>query len=429
MAFALDTSRVLRSYAQLDALVRAVIAADPSDEDHFIEWKGWLDLSSRKGQFAVSRAIIGMSNRTVALASTRFEGCSYVIVGAEAGAAGGVAPIDQAPLNQGLSRYLGQASPTFQAQSVDIDGRSVMVFTIEAPRDGDPIFSTATEFGDEVQTVRSGSIFVRKGARTEYANHGDLAALQHRLLSRSSTPSLSGIEAQWSSELLMPRLDLGGPAVQAAVDAEWTALGDPPKVARADRLSVIAGWDYVSAADARAYERQVQAYLELFRKDVPARAQAAAFELGSKSGVRLVATNGTEEVLTDVQVRIELPETLWILHEEPECEFPSRPKRPDASPFADMHASTFASLRNTRVPNLDAARHGTSLTMSFGDLHPGASSASTELVILGKPSAPAVVKVAVTTTAGNRRGRQASSLDVHLGDTTLQAAELIAAAE
>ena len=429
MAFALDTSHVLRSYAQLDSLVRAVIAADPSDEDHFIEWKGWLDLASKKGQFAVSRAIIGMANRTVALASTRFEGCSYVIVGAEAGAAGGVAPIDQAPLNQGLSRYLGQASPTFQAQSVDVDGRPVMVFTIEAPRDGDPIFSTATEFGDEAQTVRSGSIFVRKGARTDYANHGDLAALQHRLLSRSSTPSLSGLEAHWSSEQVMPRLDLSGPAVQAAVDAESSALGDPPKVARAGTVSVIAGLEYVPASEARAYERQVQVYLELFRKDVPARAQAAAFEIGRRSGVRLVVTNRTEEVLTDVQVRIELPEALWILHEEPECEFPSRPKRPDASPFAQMYSSTLGGLRNTRMPSLHASRHGTSLTMSFGDLHPGASSASTELVIFGSPSAAAIVKVETTITAGNRRGRLNSSLDVHVGDTTLQAAELIAAAE
>ncbi len=93
MTLRIDSSRAFRTHEELEALLRAVMAADEHDETSWLEWKSKLDLATKDGQFAVARAILGLSNRSVEDAVRQCEGCGYVIVGADHTGLHGVATV------------------------------------------------------------------------------------------------------------------------------------------------------------------------------------------------------------------------------------------------------------------------------------------------------------------------------------------------
>src|SRR5580704_1098833 len=109
VAISIDTTRALRGYADLTALVRAVIAAGPDDESDWVEWKSTLDLSNKRGCFVVARAVLGLANREPDRAAVTCEGLGYVLVGAEPGNAVGITTIDPATFTSIIEPYFGGA--------------------------------------------------------------------------------------------------------------------------------------------------------------------------------------------------------------------------------------------------------------------------------------------------------------------------------
>ena len=180
MAVDIDTSKALRGVADLQRLVTAVAEADSEhDEPDWLEWKSTLDLSAKEGCFPVARAILGMANRLPDRAALTCEGLGFVVVGAEPSSCPGIATVDPATLTQLIEPYVGGADgPAWTPTYVPADGVTVLVVTVEAPGQGDPIFTLRREF----DKARSGVVFVRKHGCTVPADAGDMDALQARLV-------------------------------------------------------------------------------------------------------------------------------------------------------------------------------------------------------------------------------------------------------
>lgn len=181
----IDTSRSLRTYDQLVALVRAVASAGIEDESRSLEWKsGYPNLGDVESSFAISRAILGLANRPVDVAQTQFEGTGYVLVGVEPGRIGGQQVPDSADLLNALRRYTGHGRPLWDPRTVNVDGVSVLVVTVEPPRPGDRIALLHKSFqGAKGSLVAEGTVFVRQPGATERASRADMEMLQDRLLS------------------------------------------------------------------------------------------------------------------------------------------------------------------------------------------------------------------------------------------------------
>jgi len=187
MPIELDTRAAIR-HPDLGRVIQAVVDADAHDEADWIEWKSDLDLSTKKGCFSIARTILGMANRMPVAASLVFEGLGYIVVGAEPGNLLGVVSVDPADLDQILEPWLGGVEgPRYMPTYVLIEGKKVLIVVVEAPKNGDPIYTLRKEF----EGGRDGDVFVRKSGRTERANSADLKALMERAAAVSAaTPDL-----------------------------------------------------------------------------------------------------------------------------------------------------------------------------------------------------------------------------------------------
>lgn len=75
----------------------------------------------------------------MAAAQPTFEGCAYLLAGIEPGNVVGVDRVDPADLDDALSKYVLPAQPRWSPNYLTFNGVDVLVITIEAPREGDPI--------------------------------------------------------------------------------------------------------------------------------------------------------------------------------------------------------------------------------------------------------------------------------------------------
>lgn len=137
MALNIDTSRPLRTQRQLGDLLTAIDGANASDESYSVEWKSAFDLRKAAGHFPVAKCILGMGNRPVRKAKAMFEGCAYMVVGMEPGSVLGVDVPDYADLQPWIETYTGADGPDWSPQQVTYKGVTVLVITVESPRDGD----------------------------------------------------------------------------------------------------------------------------------------------------------------------------------------------------------------------------------------------------------------------------------------------------
>jgi hypothetical protein len=180
MALAVDIARALRTRAELISLVEAIRDADPNEhESDWVEWKRELNLGADAGHtFEAARHILGFGNRDPAAVASYCEGTAYLVVGAEPRAVQEVPPWDPADLDNWISRYVASGAPRWRADRVEVDGKQVVVFTIEAPSPGDRICTLQRGF----DRTPAGRIFVRRGGKTHEASPAEIAHLEARLL-------------------------------------------------------------------------------------------------------------------------------------------------------------------------------------------------------------------------------------------------------
>lgn len=183
MALDLDVSRPLRGIEARRDLVRAVVVAHPGDESEWLEWKSDLDLTTKQGCFHVAKAILGMANRPVEVAARACGGYGYIVVGVEPENLAGVLMPDPSQWIELVEVYLrGEATPPWEWTIVPAHGKDVLVVTVDPPQDGDPLWPLRKE----INSYRSGTLFVRKPGKTEPALAEDVDALGRRLLAGTS---------------------------------------------------------------------------------------------------------------------------------------------------------------------------------------------------------------------------------------------------
>lgn len=178
MALDLDVSRPLRGIDGRRDLVRAIVSAHSGDESDWIEWKSDPDLHAKSGCFHVARVILGMANRPVGAAARTCGGFGYVAIGVEPGNLNGVEMPDPSQWIDRVEVYLkGETGPSWEWMIVPFDGADVLVVTVDPPQDGDPPWPLRKE----LDSYRSGTLFVRKAGKTEPALAEDVDALGRRL--------------------------------------------------------------------------------------------------------------------------------------------------------------------------------------------------------------------------------------------------------
>lgn len=184
MAISLNTA-ASGSGEEAAAVIDAVLAASPTDELDWIEWKSILDLTSKPVQGTLARHILGMANRQPERASAHAGGQGFLVVGAEPGNRCGIRAADPASLSQAIDTFLGQERPSWTMHYDERDGSNVLVITVAAPQPGDPIFTLHKELrivspsGKQKEYPR-GTIFVRHLGRTEIAKPEDISGLLER---------------------------------------------------------------------------------------------------------------------------------------------------------------------------------------------------------------------------------------------------------
>jgi hypothetical protein len=163
--------------AGLPTLVRAIVAAAPDEpETDALEWKGALELSSRKARFQIARTLLGFGNRTVEKARATFGGHAYLVAGAEPGKLSGVVLPDPAELENALDAFIAQGHPSWRLHRVEVDGVTVAVIEVMPPAAGDPICCLRSTY----DTAIAGRVFVRRQGQTCEAGPDAIRALEER---------------------------------------------------------------------------------------------------------------------------------------------------------------------------------------------------------------------------------------------------------
>jgi hypothetical protein len=177
VAISISTDRRLERAEDLVALVRAVLSA-PSDEPETdaLEWKGALDLSSRKSKFDLACQVLGFGNRSVASARRSFDGHAYLLCGVEPGNLCGVAMPDPATLTNALGTFVAHGHPSWRLHRVEVDGVTVAAIEVFPPSDGDRICTLQGDY----DKARAGRILVRRAGQTEEASPHEVRALEER---------------------------------------------------------------------------------------------------------------------------------------------------------------------------------------------------------------------------------------------------------
>jgi hypothetical protein len=330
MALKIDTSRALRTHKQLTELVEAVlVAAKAEPETHAVEWKSKLDLASEaEARFKLAKQVIAFSNRHPDDAAREFEGCAYIVIGAEPQALPTGVPVhDPAALDDWIGPFVGSDGPRWKADYVKVRDRAVLVVTVEAPRWGDPIQLLQKQFGN----FGAGRPFVRRqGKAVEPDQHG-MRMLEERL-KRVASRIQVGVEfgggrptfltyktsasnewAKWMGaerERLYKSSELETP--QPTGTTRDTVRG--PLALRSLNLSslqAIAG----ERRSQRTYEREVEEYLARARDTWHQLIWEDAIEK-RLADLELRLTNPTDQNYADVQVVITMPPAVHVFTDD-----------------------------------------------------------------------------------------------------------------
>lgn len=176
-----DTSQYPAGTLGWQELLGAIEKAAPGDESEWIEFKANLDLRQKINRPVLAKAIVAFANRDVARAAQHFHGRALIVIGLEPGNLIGAPEIDPAELHDAVQPYLADPAPRWDVQYLTHRGKSVLVVTVNAPQQGDPIHCIAKD-GDK---VRDGEVYVRNIGKSSPAKSADLRMLSTRLLTQA----------------------------------------------------------------------------------------------------------------------------------------------------------------------------------------------------------------------------------------------------
>lgn len=351
MPLGIPTDRAFRSRHDLCALVRAIRDAPSSEmEQDWIEWKAAEKLLASSCLGEIARHVIGFANRSPEEAARIVGGCAYLLIGVEPGRLASAEVIDSAQLDQGLERYLGTDGPQWRPDYVEVDGNTVLVVTVEAPRRGDRIHMLLKEYqkGDEEKSKKksypAGTVFVRKNGRTVHPpDPATMNMLLDRLLDRNVQIEVD-VSFSPGSAATIVALDANPDRIRAWLDRERRRL--LASVEAKDDLRDKNRWveqfipgiagirtgSILGTGDRRSpeeYRDEVNKYLAHAEAKVAAQARARAVEQVAPI-LEVMVTNGTERNFQVVKVEIAFMGQVTGYVDEREVwrdvDFPAAPK-------------------------------------------------------------------------------------------------------
>jgi hypothetical protein len=384
-----DTSKPLRSLPRLEELARAVFDAPASTQEmSCVEWKSEGNAADKKWRAELAKQVLGMANRDPDGAAAWFAGCAYVMLGVAPGELKGTPVYDSAKIESWLAPYVGRTpdGPEWISTYVEVEGKHVLVLTIEPPKPGDPIWTCRRDFSadpkaagyDPKIVLREGAIYVRHKASTEEATAADVAMLQRRLL--GGRRRIGGISVLVTPDSRAVPVDVNPETVAAWAERERRCLEPPPKPksesrtidfdelrasgslgSTADMLANLQqsladsmkGFDFGYQPDRRTrkeYDEQVEAYIDKATKVMPAFVLRRMFdrEMGR---VTFVVRNDTDDPMRKLQIQVHIAADgvrAFDYGDLPDVELPKRPVMPGKggrNVFAGLDAGMLAAPR------------------------------------------------------------------------------------
>jgi len=226
-----DFSELARRQSDRAAIVDYIFRTPGVQESDFLEWKSGYDLTQKPGRAATSKHLIAFANRDFAQAGRNAEGFAYLLLGVEPGNLPGVPQWDSADIENWLSPYVGPDLRYGPPDYVTVGGAQVLFLVVDPPRTGDPIYSMqkagAEQNGD---TLAEGTIFVRRGGKSERHTSADLKRLTARANTTIATPLELSVTLDGTGILVVnPRLLTAAARDSYIERQEKRLLGSPPR--------------------------------------------------------------------------------------------------------------------------------------------------------------------------------------------------------
>lgn len=383
MTIDIDVREAMRRPSELVALVEAIVAADAEDEATWVEWKSKLTLGVAADNFEVAKAVLSFANRLPDAAAQVCGGLAYVVVGAEAGGAVGVEPLDSAVIDDHLTKYLGTDGPVWSPHYVTVEGVKVLVIVVEAPQWGDRMHTLRKPFDGALK----GTVYVRRQAKSVPADDAEIRALEDRRERGLGPGRLDGLEVSGASR--MP--DDGVLVVDRTPDGmtDWLAARRKALVAHQQKI-VDTGKSQASnpyakswANSARVDEPAIDANLRVCEERIYD-AQCRWLIANRYGMLTLAVKSSRSDTLQDVELRLTI-DSSWTAFEENDADLDDMEDLPPAPPLAGL-ASSLASVWKTNAlasqlvssiripsarynPNIDIAADA--ITLRLGQLRPG----------------------------------------------------------
>jgi Putative DNA-binding domain len=406
-------------------LVEAVRDAAPHEQEtNALEWKGSLDLSSKRDQTKIVKAVLSFANRQPDEASRAFGGCAYLLVGVEPGALAGIQPIDAAKLESSLVSYIG-SDVQWRPDYVDVDGRSVLVVAVEPPQWGGPAHPVRKSFSDGAgELLSDGDIFVRHHASSDPAKATDIDALSRRA-ARAPGDELD-VDVRLTNETPLRRLDLREESVQKFADERrqilLRSLSAPGSVYGGFPTGLVAG-EFRTKTD---YQNQVEKYAQELTEKLPS-VLAARSILMNVGRLELDIVNDTAHPFARVRVELLIPDDVPVCVWQDEAQNDNRHELPPSpAPYgkgsrghAGILIPDLVSPFMTKpawVPSL--GRSGDKRTVVFADKDVRAESTAElpYIWLIVDDKAPVVIPIEWRATAHDAKKKVRGTIDVKVAD-------------
>lgn len=424
----IDATRAMRTDDELYSLIEAVHGS-PADaqETNWLEWKSGLELTSAAGKFAMTKAILGFSNRSVEQAQLACEGVAYMLVGVQPLTAAGIEVIDHADLGQGIGSYTN--GTRWRPFYIPFAGVTVLVIVVEPPRPGDPIHTLRKAY----ERFYKGTIFHRGTAHTEPAGPDEVDMLGKRLLQGMQEPALDLALACTADPLARLHVDdkqlddwLRRREVYVRANSGKPADNPAPRARSAGSVGIAGlsaldlggsigvaglGGIFANRENAAEFEKRVKKYLATMRHCLLDNIIREIVLDEDANTVRFQVSNETDASVSGVQLTVRVPKAgLRVYASPPRAdEFPPLPTWPDS--LDQMRRNIFtAELRPQALDfhlNSDSVVEKEDVfevTWSVGDLRPRERSGDFTITVVAGPKAPEMIDVEMVASAMDRRG-------------------------
>jgi hypothetical protein len=302
MPLGVDLTRPLRSRADQLALVVAVRDAPAAEpETNYLEWKGTLELVDKA-------ALRTRSHRGSVTPASK--------------------PSTRPKLEARIAAYVG-ANVQWRPDYVELEGKSVLVVTIESPRWGEaghPVRKTFTDGGKTL--LKDGAILVRRHASTTEANAQEIEALARRAARRAENDL--AIDIRLRDATALRRIDVSEEAIaRLAREREQIMLSALKNNIGAFHLvTAVSPLGYGEYRTEEKYRKEVADWGAALVEELPGVLLARSV-LHNTGRLRLLVANETERTFTGVRVELTLPGDFdvctWKEEVEGESELPRSP--------------------------------------------------------------------------------------------------------